>query len=426
MGDTAIRVRDLSKLFVIGAKQQRYRTLRDYLTDTAAASARRLHSLVRPSGHAQKKPDNFIWALKDVSLEVGHGEVVGVIGRNGAGKSTLLKILSRITEPTEGYADVYGRVGSLLEVGTGFHHELTGRENIYLNGAILGMKRAEITRKFDEIVDFAEVEKFIDTPVKHYSSGMYLRLAFAVAAHLEPEILLVDEVLAVGDVSFQKKCLGKMGGVAREGRTVLFVSHNMGAVRSLCQKGFVLSGGQLVAAGEVDECIETYYRMIGAFQGAGDGQPRDGGRSVFSPLRLIGGDGNTIGQSQAFDVSTDLHIDREVSGFTLIFSLEDMHGRSICQLREESTAMGLRKVLPGKYPISVRFPPLWLNPGLYSIHFTVRFWAELSMARCASDKFPLDVVGRSGSADSILHPEVEWSVQCEEATPEQPPPIHHL
>lgn len=212
MGDTAIRVRDLSKLFVIGAKQQRYRTLRDYLTDTAAASARRLHSLVRPSRHAQKKPDNFIWALKDVSLEVGHGEVVGVIGRNGAGKSTLLKILSRITEPTEGYADVYGRVGSLLEVGTGFHHELTGRENIYLNGAILGMKRAEITRKFDEIVDFAEVEKFIDTPVKHYSSGMYLRLAFAVAAHLEPEILLVDEVLAVGDVSFQKKCLGKMGG----------------------------------------------------------------------------------------------------------------------------------------------------------------------------------------------------------------------
>ena len=421
MGNTAIRVHDLSKLYRIGAKQQRYRTLRDYLTDTAAASMRGLHSFVRRSRNGQKKRDDFIWALKDVSLEVGHGEVVGIIGRNGAGKSTLLKVLSRITEPTEGYADVYGRVGSLLEVGTGFHHELTGRENIYLNGAILGMKRAEITRKFDEIVDFAEVEKFIDTPVKHYSSGMYLRLAFAVAAHLEPEILLVDEVLAVGDVSFQKKCLGKMGGVAREGRTVLFVSHNMGAVRSLCQKGFVLSGGRLVAAGAVDECIETYYRMIGAFQGAdGDGQPREGGgRSVFSPLRLIGGDGNTIAQSQAFEIATDLQIDREVSGFTLIFSLEDMHGRNICELREESTAMGLRKVSPGRYPVSVRFPPLWLNPGLYSVDFTVRFWAELSMARCASDKFPLDVIGRSGSADSILHPEVEWSVQCEEATPEQ-------
>ena len=393
MGDTAIRVRDLSKLFVIGAKQQRYRTLRDYLTDTAAASARRLHSLERPSGHAQKKPDNFIRALKDVSLEVGHGEVVGVIGRNGAGKSTLLKILSRITEPTEGYADVYGRVGSLLEVGTGFHHELTGRENIYLNGAILGMKRAEITRKFDEIVDFAEVEKFIDTPVKHYSAGCICDLPSLWRPTWNPRS---PGRRSVGrrDVSFQKKCLGKMGGVAREGRTVLFVSHNMGAVRSLCQKGFVLSGGQLVAAGEVDECIETYYRMIGAFQGAGDGQPRDGGRSVFSPLRLIGGDGNTIGQSQAFDVSTDLHIDREVSGFTLIFSLEDMHGRSICQLREESTAMGLRKVLPGKYPISVRFPPLWLNPGLYSIHFTVRFWAELSMARAHRTSF-LDVVGQA-------------------------------
>ncbi|MGA7731720.1 MAG: polysaccharide ABC transporter ATP-binding protein, partial [Chloroflexia bacterium] len=199
-----------------------------------------------------------IWALKDVSFEVKRGEVVGVIGRNGAGKSTLLKILSRITEPTTGRASIAGRVGSLLEVGTGFHPELSGRENIYLNGAILGMKRAEIERKFDEIVAFSEVEKFIDTPVKHYSSGMYLRLAFAVAAHLEPEILLVDEVLAVGDAQFQKKCLGKIGEVAQEGRTVLFVSHNMAAVTQLCTSGIWLRDGNLDSIGAVDTIVHRY------------------------------------------------------------------------------------------------------------------------------------------------------------------------
>ena len=204
--------------------------------------------------------DTDLWALRDVSFEVKRGEVVGIIGRNGAGKSTLLKILSRITEPTAGSAKIHGRVGSLLEVGTGFHPELTGRENIYLNGAILGMRRAEIERKFDEIVAFAEIERFLDTPVKRYSSGMYVRLAFAVAAHLEPEILLVDEVLAVGDAQFQKKCLGKMGDVAKEGRTVLFVSHNMVAVQTLCQRAFWLDSGQLKAQGEVGTIVTTYLR----------------------------------------------------------------------------------------------------------------------------------------------------------------------
>ncbi len=210
-------------MYRIGGPQARYSTFRETLTDAFAAPFRRAGRLLRGQGSAADL-DQTIWALKDVSFEVKRGEVVGIIGRNGAGKSTLLKILSRITEPTEGAADIYGRVGSLLEVGTGFHPELTGRENIYLNGAILGMRRAEIDRKLDEIVAFAEIEKFLDTPVKHYSSGMYVRLAFAVAAHLEPEILLVDEVLAVGDAAFQQKCLGKMGDVAGEGRTVLFVS----------------------------------------------------------------------------------------------------------------------------------------------------------------------------------------------------------
>jgi len=258
----AIKVEGLSKKYHIGGKQERYRTLRDTLTDAFVLPFRKVGRLLK--GHASGASDlhESIWALKDVSFEVKQGEVIGIIGRNGAGKSTLLKILSRITEPTEGYVDIYGRVGSLLEVGTGFHSELTGRENIYLNGAILGMKRAEINKKFDEIVAFAEVEKFIDTPVKHYSTGMYLRLAFAVAAHLEPEILLVDEVLAVGDAAFQKKCLGKMGDVAKEGRTVLFVSHNMAAISTLCTRAFIVEKGHKVSEGDPNEQIEIYLHSV--------------------------------------------------------------------------------------------------------------------------------------------------------------------
>jgi len=260
MSNVAVRVEGLGKLYRIGGKQERYRTLRDSLTDAVSAPFRRARSLLHGQAYGAAGLEETIWALKDVSFEVHHGEVVGIIGRNGAGKSTLLKILSRITEPTEGYADVYGRVGSLLEVGTGFHPELTGRENIYLNGAILGMTRAEIDRKFDEIVDFAEVERFIDTPVKHYSSGMGLRLGFAVAAHLEPEILVVDEVLAVGDAQFQKKCLGKMSDVAGEGRTVLFVSHNMAAVRNLCLSAVLLENGSVGQTGDVNSVISTYLK----------------------------------------------------------------------------------------------------------------------------------------------------------------------
>ncbi|MGC8960577.1 MAG: ABC transporter ATP-binding protein, partial [Chloroflexia bacterium] len=245
MTDVAIRVEGLSKRYRIGQREP-YRALRDVLARGLAAPFRATASVFRRSGPNGNgiRGENYIWALKDVSFEVKRGEVVGVIGRNGAGKTTLLKILSRITEPTEGYAEIHGRVGSLLEVGTGFHPELTGRENIYLNGAILGMKKAEIDKKFDEIVAFAEVEKFIDTPVKRYSSGMYVRLAFAVAAHLEPEILLVDEVLAVGDAAFQKKCLGKMGDVAKGGRTVLFVSHQMNSIRKLCDRCIWLDAGR--------------------------------------------------------------------------------------------------------------------------------------------------------------------------------------
>ena len=263
MTDFAIKVEALGKRYRIGAQQLAYRNLREKINETALApfrAARHLFSR-NGNGNSRAKSQTF-WALKDVSFEVKPGEVVGIIGRNGAGKSTLLKILSRITEPTEGYADIHGRIASLLEVGTGFHPELTGRENTYLNGSILGMKRAEINRKFDEIVAFAEIDKFIDTPVKHYSSGMYVRLAFAVAAHLDPEILLVDEVLAVGDARFQKKCLGKMGDVAREGRTILFVSHNMVAIQNLCPRSLLLDEGLVVAAGNTSEVLADYHERV--------------------------------------------------------------------------------------------------------------------------------------------------------------------
>ncbi|MCS7239282.1 MAG: ABC transporter ATP-binding protein, partial [Thermoguttaceae bacterium] len=263
MSDVAIRVEKLSKRFILGERVG-IKTFRETIQDLFTAPLRRLW---KPNGSADEPKvdtDRVIWALKDVSFEVKHGEVLGIIGPNGAGKSTLLKILSRITEPTSGYAEIRGRVGSLLEVGTGFHPELTGRENVYLNGAILGMSRAEIRRKFDDIVSFAGVEKFIDTPVKRYSSGMQVRLAFAVAAHLDPEILIIDEVLAVGDAEFQKRCLGKMNEVARSGRTVLFVSHNLAAVEGLCDKGVLLNNGHIESMGGISEVLARYIKTIGA------------------------------------------------------------------------------------------------------------------------------------------------------------------
>ena len=247
--DIAIRVQGLGKKYTLGGPQEHYHTLRDAIVNSVKAPFKRFHPI---------PPSEEFWALKDVSFDVEQGEVIGIIGRNGAGKSTLLKILSRITSPTEGTVELHGRVGSLLEVGTGFHPEMTGRENIFLNGSILGMKKAEIEQKFDEIVRFAEIDKFMDTMVKRYSSGMYIRLAFAVAAHLEPEILVVDEVLAVGDAGFQKKCLGKMGEVAKEGRTVLFVSHNMNAIKNLCPRTLLIEQGRLVSNGETQRVISDY------------------------------------------------------------------------------------------------------------------------------------------------------------------------
>ncbi len=260
MSDVVIRVENLGKRFRIGGRQTQYRTIREAIVDLLTAPASMLRR--RRNGTDHNAAAGWIWALQGISLEVRRGEVLGIIGRNGAGKTTLLKILSRVTKPTVGFGEIHGRLGSLLEVGTGFHPELTGRENIYLNGAILGMKRSEISRKFDEIVAFAEVEKFIDTPVKHYSSGMYLRLAFSVAAHLEPDILIVDEVLAVGDAAFQSKCMGKMSEVSEAGRTVLFVSHSMAAITALCSEAILLEQGKIVQTGPVHQVVDSYLATV--------------------------------------------------------------------------------------------------------------------------------------------------------------------
>jgi lipopolysaccharide transport system ATP-binding protein len=403
MSETAIRVVGLSKRYRISGVQQRYGTLRDSLT----AGASRLLGRGRSK---RVRPD--LWALKDLSFEIKRGEAVGVIGRNGAGKSTLLKVLSRITEPTSGYADICGRVGSLLEVGTGFHPELTGRENIFLNGAILGMSRVDIKSKFDQIVAFAEVEQFVDTPVKHYSSGMYMRLAFSVAAHLDPDILLIDEVLAVGDVSFQKKCLGKMDQVARQGRTVLFVSHNMGTIRSLCSTGLVLHKGGLLERGPLGRSIEAYYRQ------SADTVAPDEIRSGFGPVSLTSHDSATIEQGDEFEIATTMAVDGGASGFTLFCLIGDIHHRAILHLRESSTNLVAGKPAD-RYHIKVRIPALWLQPGLYVVYFKVEFWGGMWSGKKGylSDVLHLDVAGESSGTECVLNPRALWSVACGDAVP---------
>jgi lipopolysaccharide transport system ATP-binding protein len=364
MGEIAIQVERLGKKYRIGTPQVPYRTLRDGVMGVLTRSLRRFRNSTSP-----KQNSEILWALKDVSFEIKQGEVLGVIGRNGAGKTTLLKILSHITEPTEGRAILHGRVGSLLEVGTGFHPELTGRENIYLNGAILGMKRNEIKQRFDEIVTFAEVEKFIDTPVKHFSSGMYLRLAFAVAAHLEPEILLVDEVLAVGDAAFQKKCLGKMGDVAQKGRTVLFISHNMQAVRTLCKSALLLTDGRIETQGDVHSVVNTYLskglrniadRVWENFETAPG--------SEFIKIRSARVIPDTDNQGQVITVKTHFRIE-----FVFRLTLPEalfyigFHFRSIsgeCIFVSASTP---KVISQGMYQSTCFVPGEFLNSGTYTL-----------------------------------------------------------
>jgi len=367
MSDLAIRVEKLGKRYRIGGLQPRYLTLRDSLARAVAAPFRRLAGMLRGEAYAGADLHDSIWALKEVDFEVRQGEVLGIIGRNGAGKTTLLKILSRITEPTEGYADVWGRVSSLLEVGVGFHPELTGRENIYLNGAILGMRKSEIERKRDDIVEFAEVERFIDTPMKHYSSGMQVRLAFAIAAHLEPEILLVDEVLAVGDIEFQRKCMGRMGDISREGRTVLFVSHQMNQIRRLCERCIWLHDGRVIIDGATNDVISTYEAK---HSGLSSGEKRHAcGDSIyrgrFLDWEIVEPTGEkpnmleTLGPVTLKTVArVNVHVHKGTHGIA-IFSAENqlMWAWSIENLRLE----------PGVHDFVYSLPTLPLRPGVYSL-----------------------------------------------------------
>lgn len=369
MSAAAIRVLGVGKEYRLGQRES-YRALRDILTDALMAPARRMRRML--SGRGGAGPDvERIWALRDVNLEVEEGTILGVIGRNGAGKSTLLKILARITDPTEGRIVLRGRVGSLLEVGTGFHPELTGRENIYLNGAILGMHRAEIARKFDEMVAFAEVERFIDTAVKHYSSGMYLRLAFAVAAHLEPEILLMDEVLAVGDAAFQKKCLGKMGDVARSGRTVLFVSHNLPAVEKLCQKVAVIEGGRVSMQGDPIDCISYYLGAAGNVRPSVDLSqvprldPRL--RPVFTDLELTDRDGApvaAVGCGETLELHLAYDAGAEISNPSFGIIISDAMGSPLFFLQTRSH-LGLLERAPARGRLVCRMDATPLIPGDY-------------------------------------------------------------
>jgi homopolymeric O-antigen transport system ATP-binding protein len=409
MSRPVIQVEALSKSYRIGERQQAYSTLRDSITRTLKTLLRR-----KKARQNQSDDDRTLWALRDVSFEVQPGEVVGVIGRNGAGKSTLLKVLSRITEPTSGRADLHGRLGSLLEVGTGFHPELTGRENVYLNGAIMGMKRAHLNRCFDAIVDFAGVERFIDTPVKYYSSGMYMRLAFAVAAHLEPEILLIDEVLAVGDIAFQKKCLGRMGEVARDGRTVLFVSHNMGAIRSLCTRGLVLHQGGVAEFGDISKAINKYYTLASEEKDVEQAIDRSG----FGRIWLASHESGTIDHGEPFEVETTIRMANEAAGFTLVCGLEDMNQRSVCHLREDSSSLSDTKRWHGSYRLRVKFPTLWLEPGMYSLYFKLLLWGDSGSGKHVSDMLHLDVGGASSGWGAALSPGVEWSLRSSEKEPQ--------
>jgi homopolymeric O-antigen transport system ATP-binding protein len=372
--DLAIAVRRLGKLYHLGERRRGYTTLRDSLAAMFSRKNGRSNSNGHSNGNASA-PNTF-WALKDVSFDVHRGEIVGIIGRNGAGKSTLLKILSRITEPTSGEVEISGRVGSLLEVGTGFHPELTGRENIFLNGAILGMKRAEIAARFDEIISFAGTEKFLDTPVKFYSSGMYTRLAFAIAAHLEPEILIVDEVLAVGDAEFQKKCLGKMGDVAKSGRTVLFVSHNMAAVTALCNRTILLERGEAIFDGRSSDAITQHYaQMLGTSTSDGDlaSTPRVGsGKARFASVSV-----HASSQKHAFAeivqtgcdliIETKLEAMREVPECNVAVIIYDASGYRLIDTNLSQRGEFLKLESGDKAEVTFRLRDLLLKPGTYRV-----------------------------------------------------------
>lgn len=417
MSKFSIEASGLSKQYRIGSKRQKYTTLRDTITETITGPYYRFKAALRGDPVGKAGSTESIWAMKDLSFQVKPGEVAGVIGRNGAGKSTLLKVLSRITEPTHGYANIYGRVGSLLEVGTGFHPELTGRENIYLNGAILGMKTFEIDRQFDAIVAFSEVEKFIDTQVKFYSSGMYLRLAFAVAAHLEPEILLVDEVLAVGDASFQRKCLGKMSSVAGEGRTVLFVSHNLTAVRTLCSRVLWLNGGELVEDGDPTEVITRYLKgdLQSELENSWDDPAKAPGGKLIRLLK-VGARPLGVPEGSLITVNTPVELEFQfslpVAQAAMHLSIHVYNMEDLCVFSSDSPASPAG---PGLVRRTCVIPCDLLNDGIYRF----RLIAAVDQSRTILDyasALRLEVFDGErhgawlGKVFGVVRPKLDWSM----------------
>jgi lipopolysaccharide transport system ATP-binding protein len=375
MSDFALRVHGLGKRYRIGAAERQATTAREALALLATAPARNLKRLTSLTSFRGSESQNVVWALRDVSFELSHGEVLGIIGHNGAGKSTLLKVLSRITRPSTGWMEVYGRVGSLLEVGTGFHPELTGRDNVYLNGAILGMDRRYIARRFDEIVAFSGIETFIDTPVKRYSSGMYLRLAFAVAAHLEPEILIVDEVLAVGDADFQRKCLGKMGEVARAGRTVLFVTHNMAAVQALCSRAILLRRGSVVASGSVDDVVHQYLRGVETVSHEDLAMRED--RTGKGDIRLESLEITSDFTQRAYSVPAGrnarlvFRVSRYSPGLAIWFTIYDEHGQPVSSFHSKNHGPQDVRVASADPRLQCEIEELPLVPGRYRLNAAV-------------------------------------------------------
>lgn len=407
MSDVVITAEGLSKRYRIGrrAERERYVALRDVVTHGARNLARRSADMLRGRPIVEGDLIEDFWALRDVGFEVRRGEVIGIIGRNGAGKSTLLKILSRITEPTEGRARLKGRVASLLEVGTGFHPELTGRENIYLNGAVLGMTRADINRRFDEIVAFADVGEYLDTPVKRYSSGMHVRLAFAVAAHLEPEILVIDEVLAVGDAEFQKKCIGRMDAAARDGRTVLLVSHEMRRVASLCSRGILLQAGRVVCDDSMDRVIDTYLARRASTASAdlrlrpdmsGSGEARF--RSVS--LYRNGGPATTFAPGDTMVQRIEIAVERPVRGAIVSSAVSTADGVLVyeCTNTEGGFSWNAER---GTITFSVRIDRLNLCPGMYAIDLLM---ADRNMRRIDHAR---DVIGFTVTTDGADDAEPE-------------------
>lgn len=371
--DTVIHVDNLGKQYVLRhQKNARYVALRDVIAESVKKWGKRISHPFASTGIPDATREEF-WALKDVSFQIGKGDRVGIIGRNGAGKSTLLKVISRITEPTEGRVTLKGRVASLLEVGTGFHPELTGRENIYLNGAILGMTKAEIKKKFDAIVDFAEIEKFLDTPVKRYSSGMYVRLAFAVAAHLEPEILVVDEVLAVGDAQFQKKCIGKMEDVGKEGRTILFVSHNMTAISSLCSKIILLKNGSTDFIGDVNEGIDRYLTdFTRTTKNKCEDIRNHGGASLFSKftnVEILNSKNDATTEfkiSDCIKVKLEFVLTEDISNIEIGIALHNLMGTRLSHFFGEWEGLSTR-FKKGKHRVVCEIPNINCLPGLYAL-----------------------------------------------------------